>query len=164
MHLKIAALLLLSTFSVSVARAGEGSDEHFVLGSFFCQMRAGGAERPVRYLLTRSLLEEIDQAEEKNEKIAAEHPDEKPPLGDGIPFQSFPDQADSCTPTSVDTVGGIETMDISYTFTATPDANWVDKVVVKHENGRLLIDDVLYGSEKHAVGLRKTLVDAFARQ
>ena len=162
MRLKV-AVLLLSAMPLA-ADAGEGSDDHFVLGTYFCQMRAGGAERPVRYLLTESLLEEIDKSEAKNAKIEAARPDEKPPLGDGIPFQSFPDQADSCAPTSVDTVDGVETMDISYKFTTTPDADWVDKVVVTKENGRLLIDDVLYGSEKHAAGLRKALVDLFARQ
>lgn len=138
------------------------SDDHFLLGTFFCQMRANGAERPVRFLLTKAMLEAIDAAEVASEKYEAANPGDKPPLGDGIPFQSFPDVADSCAPSAAKADGQTVSIDIAYTFKATPDANFTDRLVVKEENGRPLIDDVLYGSDAYKSSLRQVLADIAA--
>ena len=69
------------------------------LGDLFCVVgKSGrdGGEFGRMYLVTRALGAAIDEAVKKNDAIAAATPDEKPPLGDGVPFQSFPDEAPVC--------------------------------------------------------------------
>ena len=160
MRLRAVLAAIVGTLMASPSMAQ--SDDHFLLGTFFCQLRANGAERPVRFLLTKALLEAIDAAQAASEKFEAANPGDKPPLGDGIPFQSFPDVADSCGPANFTEIGGVVQMDIQYKFKATPEANFSDRIVVKDENGRPLIDDVLYGSDNYKSGLRQVLADIAA--
>jgi len=156
MRAPVIALVLISLLAVPTARAQE-NDDLLVLGQLFCDLRKGGVEQPVRYLLTKAMLEAIDAAEVVSAAAEAAHPDDKPPLGDGIPFQSFPDVADTCQPSDHGVSGQDAWIAISYTFTLSPDANYTDRVVVKSENGRRLIDDVLYGSDKYGSSLRQAL-------
>ena len=48
-----------------------------------------------------------------------------------------------------------------YIFTDTPDANWTDRLVLVTEDGRLRIDDVLFGTRTAGDGLRSALVELF---
>lgn len=145
-----------------VAAPAQETDEHLVLGSLFCQLRANGGEQPVRYLLTKALLDAIDAAYATSDAWEKANPGDKPPLGDGIPFQSFPDVADGCGPTKSAVVDGVPMIDISYTFKAYPDADYADRIVVRNENGRPLIDDVLYQTNDYKSGLREILADIAA--
>ena len=66
------------------------------IGEIFCISRLGNDMAPVDGLLTAELTAAIADAEAKNDAIQQAHPDEKPPLGDGIPWQAFPDYASEC--------------------------------------------------------------------
>ena len=113
------------------------------------------------YLVTRSLGAAIDEAIRKNDEIAEATPDEKPPLGDGVPFQSFPDTPPVCHAGKFAEADGKQTVEVQYIFADTPDANWTDRLVLVAEDGRLRIDDVLFGTDNSGDGLRKALVELF---
>ncbi len=161
MRAAVAIMTMLVAFAASEAKA-QGKSDHLVLGQLFCDLRKDNAEVPVRYLLTEELLKQIDAAEAASQKFETDNPGDKPPLGDGIPFQSYPDVADQCRPASYTASGGNAQIDIQYSFTATPDANFTDRLVVKMESGRPLIDDVLYATDDYKLGLRKVLADIVA--
>ena len=119
------------------------------LGDLFCVVgKSGrdGGEFGRMYLVTRALGAAIDEAVKKNDAIAAATPDEKPPLGDGVPFQSYPDEAPVCHAGKFAEADGKQTVEIEYIFADTPDANWTDRLVLVTEDGRPRIDDVLYGT------------------
>lgn len=114
------------------------------------------------YLVTPGLSDAIMAALGKNEKLQAETPDEKPPLGDGIPWQSFPDVAPVCEAGATVADGDRLIAEVRYRFPDQPDGNWSDRLVlVKGADGAYTIDDVLYGEEGED-SLRGALANAFA--
>lgn len=155
----ILSFAVAAVLSASPAAAQE-SDPGALIGRLFCQMRSEG-EPAIRYLLTRSLLTEIDKALAKNDVIAAARPDEKPPLGDGVPFQAYQDFAPECR---VATIDGGPDVNVEHVFPDQPAGNWTDRLVVVTEDGLAKIDDILYGPEKFETGLREVLATAFRRQ
>jgi hypothetical protein len=134
------------------------------LGDLFCVVGKSGRDGGVfgrLYLVTRALGAAIDEAVKKNDVIAADKPGEKPPLGDGVPFQSLPDKPQICHAGKFSEADGKLTVEIEYIFSDTPEANWTDRLVLVKEDGRLRIDDVLYGTDNSGDGLRKALVELF---
>ena len=134
------------------------------LGDLFCVVAKSGrdgGEFGRMYLVTRALGATIDEAVKKNDAIAADKPDEKPPLGDGVPFQSLPDAPQICHAGKFAEVGGKPTVEIEYIFSDTPEANWTDRLVLVNDDGMLRIDDVLYGTDDTGDGLRKALAELF---
>lgn len=158
----ILSIGLAAVLAASPAAAQE-QDPGGLIGRLFCQMRSEG-EPALRYLLTRSLTTEIDKALAKNDVIAAARPDEKPPLGDGVPFQSYPDVALECRVGAVATVDGALHVDVEHVFPDQPAGNWTDRLVLGTEDGLAKIDDILYGPEEFRTGLRDGLATAFRRQ
>lgn len=152
-------LAVAAALSASPA-AAQDEDPGGLVGRLFCQMRSEG-EPVIRYLLTRSLLAEIDKALAKNDVIAAARPDEKPPLGDGVPFQAYQDFAPECRVAPID--GGPD-VEIGHVFPDQPAGSWTDRLVVRTEDGLAKIDDILYGPEEFKTGLRDVLATAFRRQ
>lgn len=114
------------------------------------------------YLVTPGLSDAIMKALGENETLQAETPDEKPPLGDGIPWQSFPDAAPVCEAGATVADGDRLIAQVRYRFPDQPDGGWIDRLVlVKGTDGAYAIDDVLYGEDGEAT-LRGALADAFA--
>lgn len=105
------------------------------IGQIFCLSRLGNDMAPVTGLLTAGLTSEIEAALEKNDVLQQAHPDEKPPLGDGIPWQAYPDYADQCQPGDVAFMMDEARISIDYAFKDYPDANFTDTLALK------LIDD-----------------------
>jgi len=96
------------------------------IGEIFCLGRLGNDMAAVDGLLTPALRDAIVAAEARNAQIAASAPDEKPPLGDGIPWQSWPDYADSCIARAGTADAQTATVSIDYGFTADPEAGFTD--------------------------------------
>ena len=143
--------------------AAEGAAE---LAAAFCTARMADDEAMVKPLLTPSLLALIGEAETRNKVIAEAVPDEKPPFGDGIPYQAFPDKADTCRPGQAAAEAGRIELPVVYGFEKMPDANWTDTLVLLSADGRLLIDDIRFqGSADGSanVTLREILSEAFDR-
>ncbi len=110
------------------------------IGQIFCLSRLGNDMAPVTGLLTVGLTSEIAKALEKNDAIQQANLDEKPPLGDGIPWQAHPDYADQCQPGNVNFMMDEARVRIDYAFKAYPDANFTDTLALK------LIDDPSIGA------------------
>jgi hypothetical protein len=154
-------LALAATLAVaaSVARADTQADAQ-LLGTIFCTLgKSDGGQFGRMYLLSRSLTQLVNDALKKNDEIASAKPNEKPPLGDGIPYQSFPDSAPVCEPGKLTDKGREQVLEINYSVPDAADAKWTDQLVLIAEDGRLRIDDVLFGTGDTGNGLRKTLTD-----
>ncbi len=101
------------------------------VGELFCLSRVTGDMGPIEGMLTPSLEQAIDTAIEKDIAWGAANPGEKPPLGDGIPWQAWPDYAPDCTVGEVANAAADEaTVPISYAFPDAPDANFTDTLHV----------------------------------
>lgn len=163
MHRLIAAAALCLVATPSLAQMVTISPEQ--IGQIFCISRLGNDMAPVEGLLTVELTAAIAEAEAKNDVIQQAHPDEKPPLGDGIPWQAFPDYAAECKVGAVALEADRATVDIAYGFPDYPDANFTDHLqltLVAQPNlpGPLWrIENLAYATEGD---LRSVLVSAFA--
>ncbi len=134
------------------------------IGTAFCAARVADEDQQVRALLTPSLLKVIEEAEARNSVIAKAAPDEKPPLGDGIPYQGFSDHAPICKPGEAKQSAGGTELEVTYEFPDAPDAGWTDRLVLMRSDKGLLIDDILYqipANHTEQIGLRSVLFNAF---
>lgn len=154
--------LALTTLPTSAQMITISPDQ---IGQVFCIARLGNDMAPVTGLLTPGLAEAIAIAEKKDADWAAKNPGEKPPLGDGIPWQTYQDYASECTVGTVWAEGGKATVNINYAFPEAPDANFIDQLaLVQLEDPTVgatvwRLDDVLYSE---GANLRAALVSAFA--
>jgi hypothetical protein len=140
------------------------ADTPRVVAEKFCATRLKGDEAAVRSLLTPSLIKSIEEAEARNDIIARASPDEKPPFGDGIPYQSFPDAAPVCQVGDEKQVPGRTEIEVRYVFPDTEGANWTDRLILIDSDGRLLIDNVVFETSVNdidEISLRSVLFNAF---
>lgn len=163
MHLKIFAAVSIgfATLCSGTALAFETPQE---MGTEFCAARVKDEETRVRALLSPSLLKVIEEAETRNDAIAKAAPGDKPPLGDGIPYQGFPDLAPICKAGPARELSGRTALDISYAFPDAPNAGWTDRLLLVSTDNGLLIDDILYQipvNHTEQIGLRSVLFNAF---
>jgi hypothetical protein len=156
------AVILAATMGSAHAEDQPKSAEQ-AFGEVFCLVKdMPHAAGPVM-IVTPSLADAIDRAWEKNEIIAKAHPDEKPPLGDGIPLQSYPDLTPKCEVGKITGTGAGALIEIRHIFPDAPSADYSDRLVLGQgwRPGVYGIDDVRYGAEGDNGSLRKTLVEAF---
>jgi hypothetical protein len=140
------------------------ADKPQEIGAAFCEARLRGDDRAMHSLLSPSLQKAVEEAEARNRIIAEATPDEKPPFGDGIPYQSFPDQAPVCKVGEVRDVSGHAEVEIDYAFPETPSANWTDRLKLLPQAEGFLIDDILFADVANGTpnqGLRRILFEAF---
>lgn len=134
------------------------------IGQIFCLSRLGNDMAPVTGLMTAGLTSDIAVALEKNDVIQKAHPDEKPPLGDGIPWQAYPDYADQCQPGDVNFMMDEARVSIDYAFKDYPDANFTDTLTLKLIDDPIMstriwrIDNIAYATDGD---LRAMLTSAF---
>jgi hypothetical protein len=133
------------------------------IGEAFCLSRLTGDTGPIDGLLSPELRVAIAEAETKNAAIQKQAPDEKPPLGDGIPWQSWTDYADTCTVGAVTFMQDEANVAIDYAFTEYPDANFTDTLELKllpgpYDNSLWRLDNISYATDSD---LRTALISAF---
>jgi hypothetical protein len=134
------------------------------IGQIFCLSRTGNDDAVISGILTDDLDTRLEAARDRNDAWAKQNPDEKPPLGDGIPWQSAADAADTCDIGLVTLSKTDARVEIKYAYTDYPDANYVDTLILKKvpiagmDVGYWRIDDIIYpdGTDMKAV-----LVSAF---
>jgi hypothetical protein len=160
----IALLAALALAAPAVAQDKGLSPQQ--IGQIFCLGRLANDMAPVLALSTPVLATAIAHAQARSDVIERAAPDEKPPLGDGIPWQSYPDYADQCSvgeTTSSATMTGIT---IHYAFPEAPEADFTDTLVlapVPVDTGMqpfLRIDDVVYAT---GGTLREALESSFTQ-
>ena len=139
------------------------ADDPRAVAAAFCKARLADDEGKTLALLTPSLVKVIEEAKARSDVIAKATPDEKPPFGDGIPYQSFPDVAEGCEAGEASDKTGIE-IEVKYLFPKTPNADWTDRLKLVTEGDKLLVDDILYANVANGEpdqGLRQALFEAF---
>jgi hypothetical protein len=127
------------------------------LAGTFCAAMVDGTPDPVT-LVTPDLGDAIAAALARNAEIQAATPDEKPPLGDGVPWASWPDKPDTCDIEVTEAYDGAAMVNVSYGFTDAPDANYTDTLVLMEGDGGWAIDDVVLIDNQT---LRNLIVSAF---
>lgn len=129
------------------------------LGTQFCSLVQEGEQSiTLDALLSPSLAGAVSAALARNDAIQAAAPDEKPPLGDGIPWMSWPDRPDTCTVGAAAPGDHEAILPISYGFNNAPQAAYTDSLVLVQEGGTWRVDDVILINEQH---LRTILETAF---
>lgn len=134
------------------------------VGEIFCLSRTASDAGPIVGLLTPDLSAAIAEAKARNAEIAAQHPDEKPPLGDGIPWQAWPDHAEKCEAGTAELMMDEARIAIRYDFPETPHADYTDhlrlRLVDDPQTGLRVwrIDNIAYATDRD---LRTVLVSAF---
>lgn len=135
------------------------------IGQIFCISRLGNDDAVIEGLISPGLNHAIAEAEAKNDAYARKYPDEKPPLGDGLGWQSSPDYADKCEVGLVALSKNDAKVELEYSFTGYPEAGYVDTLILKRipqqglDVGFWRIDDVIYPD---GTTMKAGLVTAFA--
>jgi len=134
--LTIATLLLAAGLTGAQAQPPTWSPDQ--VGDAFCIASLANDMSSIEAgLLTPPLVEAIAVAETRNAEFKSQYPDDKPPLGDGLPWRSYPDFADGCTVGTVTLAPDAATasVDINYSFKADPSANYTDVLQLKQTTG-----------------------------
>jgi hypothetical protein len=156
--------LMIALLGALSAGSAIAADDPKSVGDAFCIARLGDDETATLALLTPSLVKAIDEAKARRDVIAKATPDEKPPFGDGIPYQAFPDVASDCEIGRVSDKSGSIEVEVTYLFPETPNADWTDRLKLVAEGDKLLVDDILFANVANGEpdqGLRRALFEAF---
>jgi hypothetical protein len=165
----VLAAVLATTFTAvpAFAEDNEPQGQMVVLranqiGQIFCLSRLGNDEAVIAGILTAGLSDAIKAAEDKSDSWARKNPGEKPPLGDGVPWQSSPDYGDTCDTGLVTLSKHDAKVEIKYTFKGEPAAAYTDTLILKRvkvmDVGYWRIDDVIYPD---GTDMKSALVGAF---
>lgn len=120
-----------------IALAASATAQDFIaltpeqIGQVFCIARLGNDMAPVEGLLTPALKAEIASAWEQNAAWEKANPGDKPPLGDGIPWQTYPDYAAECTVGAVSYMMDEADLPIAYGYPGYPDAAHTDTLQLR---------------------------------
>ncbi len=156
--------LLVAPLLVAPVAAQAASLSPEQIGEMFCMAHLGNDMDAINGLLSPVLASAIAYAEARNDAIQRAVPDEKPPLGDGIPWQAVADYADLCTISAVQSSATATGMQIQYGFAEYPNEGFTDTLVLVSLPGPfggpdiLRIDDIAYGT---GGTLQEVLVSAF---
>ncbi|HEY4202831.1 MAG TPA: hypothetical protein VGM83_19950 [Devosiaceae bacterium] len=146
------ALLVAGTIALfGAAPAFASSIGASEVGNIFCQARVSGDMTKIDTLISPALKEAIATAEAKNAAAEKQYPGDKPPLGDGIPWASSPDQPPQCTVMGASGTADHPEVVLYYQF---PDsaANRSDRLYLSFINDELRIDDVIYSDDSRLTG------------
>ena len=134
------------------------------IGQIFCLARVGNDMAPVAGIVTTDLAATITDALRRSDEWAAANPGEKPPLGDGVPWASFPDYAPECSVGTVALADSKALVTINYVFPDYPEANASDDLALvglpddSIGTSRWRIDNVIFADD---YDLRQALNLAF---
>jgi hypothetical protein len=169
MRFGVATAALLTLALPAFAQA-EPSDQPIALspeqlGQIFCIASLGNDMTPIEAMLTPQLNAAIAEADINESLAIYRAPDEKPPLGDGLPWRSVPDYADGCTVGAANIHDAEASVEIHYGFSQHPDAGYTDTLLLaqvfslpdRPQIWRL--DDIILANDQTFTG---TLISAFA--
>lgn len=100
------------------------------IGQIFCIGRLGNDMSPVSGVMTDDLGPLIDDAFARSNQYLIDHPGDKPPMGDGVRWSTFPDYADGCTVGDASIRDLVAYVVINYTFSDAPVANYSDTLML----------------------------------
>jgi hypothetical protein len=137
------ALPLALLVSIPAAATEPQMPAH-VVAEVFCMARTVGDMSLVEEYLSSALYRAIGEALLRNAEIQKQIPDEKPPLGDGVPWASYPDAVPSCLVDYEAAQNTPSEIPVTYAFPDAPEAGWTDTLILVNVEGEWLLDDVLY--------------------
>jgi hypothetical protein len=113
-------------------------------------------------LMAPPLQDLVARATEASAAFALRYPDEKPPLGDGLPLSAFPDPTQDCRAESL----SAQEIVLLYTPLPSGEGQWRDKLLLAQTLGtgdpsQVLVTDILFDLP-HAHRLSDWLVEAAA--
>jgi len=116
-------------------------------GKLFCEASLADDMSIIEDKLTPGLGLVVAEAVAKNTQAEVSFPDEKPPLGDGLPWRSYQDFADGCELGEIlkGKTDDQTLVEIRYSFKDYPDANYTDRLVLVPsitEPGSWELDDI----------------------
>ncbi|RYG55455.1 MAG: hypothetical protein EON56_05605 [Alphaproteobacteria bacterium] len=147
---------------IAPAAFGAGPTTPEQLGELFCKASLSDEMALLDSTRTPMLALAIAEAEAKNAQIQASFPDEKPPLGDGLPWRSWQDFADGCAVGNTYWSADRVFVEVNYSFAEAPDANYTDQLVLTRsvENQDIFqLDDIALSA---GMTMRSFLASAFA--
>ena len=130
-HLTITGILPLLLVSALPAQAQMVTITPDQIGQIFCIGSLANDMAPVEALLTPDLRAVIEEAWVNNAAFEAANPGDKPPLGDGLPWRTWPDYADGCTVADGEVEREAASVVINYSFADAPDANYSNFLLLK---------------------------------
>ncbi|MFM2354969.1 MAG: hypothetical protein RLZZ528_705 [Pseudomonadota bacterium] len=133
--------LLLSVAVATPAMAAPPADPE-ALGQAWCAAVLAFDEAAAEALMSDSLRDAVARARSADAAFRQEHPDDKPPLGDGLALAAFPDTPATCRVTPA-----AEGIEIRYVFPDTPDADWIDRLLTAPTAEGLAVVDVLFAPD-----------------
>ena len=131
--LRVLPLVLLATLPATLPTHAQ--DEMITItpeqiGQIFCIGRLGNDMSPVSGVMNDDLGALIDDAFARSNAYLDSHPGDKPPMGDGVRWSSFPDYADGCTVGDASVRDLVAYVVINYTFSDYPEANYADTLML----------------------------------
>lgn len=128
-------IILVATLMLSVAPVLAAPTTPTDFGALFCRASLADNMAPIEALLTPELTDIAHHALDLNDEIQAAYPDEKPPLGDGLPWRSWTDAASTCVVEGI-REGSPETrVTIRYGFADAPGADYSDTLLITDLGG-----------------------------
>ncbi len=115
-----------------------------VVGEMFCLARTVGDMSMVVDYFSSDLYAAVGQAMLKNAELQKQHPDEKPPFGDGIPYASFPDAPSECIVDYEGAKAHPTEVAVTYKFADAPNAGWTDMLILVNAGDEWQLADVQY--------------------
>jgi hypothetical protein len=100
------------------------------IGQVFCIGRLGNDMSPVTGVMTEDLVDIIDDAFTLSNQYALSHPGEMPPMGEGVRWSTLRDYADGCTVGDASVRDLVAYVEINYTFSKNPNANYSDTLML----------------------------------
>lgn len=164
-HLTLAGFLPLLLLSTPLAHAQMATIEPEQIAEIFCIGSVGNNMAPVEALLSHDLKALVAEAWEMNAAYETANPGDKPPLGDGLPWRTWPDYADGCIAGEGLAERESAYVDVTYTFAEASEASYTNTLVLRPANfidGANLewrIDDIDLGEGQT---FRSILAGAFA--
>jgi hypothetical protein len=161
----ITIILPLLLTSALPALAQMATIEPEQIAEIFCIGSVGNNMAPVEALLSHDLKALVAEAWEMNAAYETANPGDKPPLGDGLPWRTWPDYADGCTAGEGLAEREMAIVAVNYRFSDAPDANYSNELILRPatfaDGAPLvwLIDDINLGDGQT---FRGVLAGAFA--
>lgn len=157
--MRIALATFTSLFLLGTAQAQVAPLTPTELGALFCKAILSDKMDLIEAYLSQNLATQIAHAEAVSAVAALEKPNEKPPLGDGVPWQAFPDQADACEVVYVNDSKAHTEIAIAHKFTEHPDEDFTDVLIVSGTGFDIQINDLRYADDLMLSDVLKEITD-----
>ena len=100
------------------------------IGQVFCIGRLGNDMSPVSGIMSEDFGSIIEDAFALSNQYLLSHPGEMPPMADGVRWSTLLDYADGCTVGDASVRDLMAYVEINYTFSENPSANYADTLML----------------------------------